>query len=77
MTHADTPLLATRGLIENPRNPWTGTALTANKAAGVTVIASRQAGLDKHGVYTFAVQNGEWLRVKDNIFLPENWSKGP
>jgi YidC/Oxa1 family membrane protein insertase len=78
MTNADTPLLATQGIIENPRNPWTGVPLAANKAAGVTITSHLKKWQPKHhNTYTFAIQNNEWFNVKDNIFVPENWSTAP
>jgi hypothetical protein len=79
MTNADTPLLATKGLIEDPHNPWTGKPLLADKAAGVTIFNPpfNPNKARANNTYTYAVRNFEWIHVKDNIFVPENWRKGP
>jgi membrane protein insertase Oxa1/YidC/SpoIIIJ len=77
MTNADTPLLAARGIIENPRNPWTGTPLQADKDGGAIVNTSKFWRADFKDASRYAIKRGEWFRVKENIFKPENWSPAP
>jgi hypothetical protein len=67
MTHADVPLIAARGLIENPINPFTGLPLERKKEDGVTITTM--------DVLKFSIAPDEWLHVHDNIFDPKNWEK--
>jgi hypothetical protein len=67
MTHADVPLIATNGLIENPVNPFTGLPLESKKADGVDITSM--------DVLNFVIAPDEWLHVHDNIFDANNWKK--
>ncbi len=79
MTNADTPALAFKDIIENPVNPFTGK--TINMA---TVEEEKQNGVyvttddifmphHSQSSNTFTVKNNSWYRIKDNIFIDENW----
>jgi len=73
MTNADTPTLATKGLIENPVNPFTGNPInSAQKDEPVQHIfySYDWDALKNHG-NTFLP--GHWFSVHDNIFDRNNW----
>ena len=78
MTNADTPFIATKDLIDNAKNPFTGKVLTSDeKANGVDVYmnlyywnpsdyTSSKVIIDKHPVIK---------HVKGDIFNESNWNK--
>jgi hypothetical protein len=66
MSHADVPLLAVDGLIENPTNPFTRAPLQSQKENGLMIATSSAT--------KFTIANDEWLSVHDNIFDSENWA---
>ena len=72
MTNADTPYLASPGVIENPVNPFTGKKITNDAKQGEQkILYSGDWGVDKNNGYTF--KPGEWYSVKDNIWKKANW----
>jgi hypothetical protein len=75
MTQADVPTLALDGLVNNPRNPFTGNAVKADKNNGVTITTSSKFYPTNHGKYRFNIDRHEWLHVHTNIFDPANWEK--
>jgi hypothetical protein len=76
MTNADTPFLATDGLIPNARNPWTGNLIRPDKENGVTIVTSSLWSPDLHSKYAFKFGDDDYLRVNTDIFNPANWSRG-
>jgi hypothetical protein len=75
MTQADVPLLASRGIIDNPVNPFTGKPLRPEKQDGATITTSSKFYPTHHGKNRFSIDEDEWLHVRDNIFDPGNWEK--
>ena len=76
MTNADVPTLATRGVIENPVNPFTKKPLNnAEKTAHPQVITSsgHWDTLKNNGT-VFDTSDGHWFSVHDDIFDEANWS---
>ena len=72
MTNADTPYLASQGVIENPVNPFTGKAITNDAKNGEQkIIYSGEWGVDKNNGNTF--KPGQWYSVKENIWKKGNW----
>ncbi len=72
MTNADTPFLASKGVIENPVNPFTGKAITNDAKNGEQkILYSGEWGVDKNNGNTF--KPGQWYSVKDNIWKKGNW----
>jgi len=72
MTNADTPYLATKDVIENPVNPFTGKAITNDAKNGEQkILYSGEWGVDKNNGNTF--KPGQWYSVKDNIWKKGNW----
>ena len=73
MTNADTPLLATEGLIQDPVNPFTGKALsneTKNDPCQY-VIVSQEWYIETNNGYQFLPS--EWAAVSGDIRNKENW----
>ena len=72
MTNADTPFLATDGVIKDPVNPFTGNKITTDAKNGEQkIFYSGDWGVDKNNGNTF--KPGQWYSVKDNIWKKENW----
>ena len=73
MTNADTPALATNGLINNAVNPFSGNPLNApeKKKAPQKVIFSGTWDVLKNGTNTF--DRSQWYSVKDNVWDRSNW----
>lgn len=81
MTNADTPALAFKDIIENPMNPFTGkeinmSTVEAQKEKGVYVTTD-DIFMPHHSKSsnTFTVKQDSWYKVKNNIFLDENWKQ--
>ena len=75
MTNADVPYLATKGLIDNPLNPFTGNLLDAHEKGDSDefhVFYSENNTLNtNHGnVY----KPDLWFSVKGNPYIRSNWS---
>jgi YidC/Oxa1 family membrane protein insertase len=66
MSHADVPLLAVDGLVDNPKNPFTQMPLQHRKENGLMITSAPGT--------KFTIADNEWLYVHDNIFDPENWT---
>jgi hypothetical protein len=75
MTNADVPNIALKGIIENPVNPFTQKPLYTDKDSGVIIPTIEYKPWSRHGEYTYSIKDDEWLKVKDNIFKNENWTK--
>jgi hypothetical protein len=75
MTSADVPAIAVNGIIAHPVNPFTKEPLYTDKDNGVVIPTTNWKPLSKHGKYTYHFKNNEWLKVKENVFKRENWTK--
>lgn len=76
MTNADTPYLATTGIIKDARHPFTRKPLEVTDKAAYSILnTSRAQSTRIRKEKTFDVKPSEWYTVKDNIFIDENWSK--
>ena len=77
MTNGDVPNIALKGIIENPKNPFTGNEISeAYKENGV--IATEEnlfMPYQSKSSNIFTVKNSSWYTVKDDIFIDSNWSK--
>ena len=75
MTHADTPTLAVKGVIDNPMNPFTGKEISdKEKTAHPQVITpSRNWKLSENTGTAFDLSDGDLFAVHDDIFNPDNW----
>jgi len=75
MTNADLPIFALKDIIENPVNPFTGNKIIPEKEEGITITTLGAVSTYRHGKYIYNIGKDQWLFVKDNIFLPENWRR--
>ena len=74
MTNADTPYLATKDLIPDAKNPFTGNALKVENKNDYAIISSARAQSTRiRHEKKYAVRDDEWYTVRDNIFVNENW----
>lgn len=73
MTNADVPVIAAKGLIENPVNPFTGNLITNDEktAHEQYVILSNEYLVDTNNGNTYLP--ARWARVKDNLWDKDNW----
>lgn len=74
MSNADVPIIATDGLIENARNPFTGNVLSEmnKKDAPLNLIFALNYNTETNNGYRYLPEL--WFSVHDDIFVPENWS---
>ncbi|MEE1125912.1 MAG: sulfatase-like hydrolase/transferase, partial [Acutalibacteraceae bacterium] len=73
MTNADVPYLATKDLIENPVNPFTGKEISIDEKTSheQLVIMSDYWGVDLNNGYTFFP--AKWASVSENLWDKNNW----
>ena len=73
MTNADTPALATQGVIKNAVNPFTGNPLSDpdKKKGPQNVIFSGAWDVLTNGTNTF--DKAQWYSVKDDVWKRSNW----
>ena len=76
MTNADTPYLAAKNVIENPRHPFTKKPLNVEDKNAYSILNMSPAQSTRiRKEKAFNVKTDEWYTVKDNIFIMENWGK--
>ncbi|MCR5251234.1 MAG: membrane protein insertase YidC [Lachnospiraceae bacterium] len=76
MSNADTPTLATAGLIDSPVNPYTGNPIDSSpKEQGVEIILGQITDIIRvNNGNTFLPENCPWLKVNNNIFDPNEYT---
>ena len=73
MTNADTPVIATSGIINKPVNPYTGKPIdTSLKTGTERVILSSEYSLYKN-LERKTYHMGSWYEVEGNPHSPNNW----
>ena len=72
MTNADTPYLATEGLISNPVNPFTGNEITEDGKTGPQFVADN-VDIDIHTNNGNTFVNSDWYTVQSDIWNKDNW----
>lgn len=74
MTNADVPTLAVSGLIENPRNPFTGKAINSDEktAHEQFIITSWDWDVTTNNGNTF--QESQWASVHSDLWNADNWT---
>jgi YidC/Oxa1 family membrane protein insertase len=75
MTTADVPLLAVRGILDNPVNPFTGKPLAADKANGVNIYLGGSSRISDYYNWEALDKTSSFYQVKDSIFDERNWEK--
>ena len=74
MTNADTPYLALKNIIDNPKNPFTGNLLKVEDKAPLMKLDMGPAVSTRIRNDTkYPVKDDEWWGVKENIFENKNW----
>lgn len=75
MTNADVPTLATKDVIDNPVNPYTGVVINNDEKTAhpqkVTTSANWSVSVNRGKKYD--TTDGQWLSVEKNIFAKNNW----
>ena len=75
MTNADTPYIATNGLIENPVNPYTGNPLRlCDSNEDQLIYISEEWNVNYNNGTQYEDPEGYWLTVRENIWDDENWA---
>jgi YidC/Oxa1 family membrane protein insertase len=75
MTNGDVPLIATKDLISNPRNPFTGKEVKSDKENGVNILINGSTQPGGYSGYASLNSNSELYHVSDNIFDIKNWTR--
>lgn len=76
MSNADVPFIATKDIISNPINPFTGKSLDINFKNDLLYIAfSLGAHLEGANESKLPLDPAKDYYVKENIFVPSNWIK--
>lgn len=74
MTNADVPTLATKDLIENPINPFTGNAINSHEKTAhdqFVIISNKWDVMTNNGN---CFQPAKWASVKEDLWKKENWA---
>lgn len=73
MTNADVPFLATKNLISNPKNPFTGKKITSkeNKVGKQYIVTGNNWNVSKNNGTKFKADI--WYSVHTNIWNKNNW----
>jgi hypothetical protein len=73
MTNADVPTLATEGVIENPKNPFTGKEINSSEktAHEQYIILSEEWDVTINNGKTFLP--AKWISIKDNLWDKDKW----
>ncbi|MBR5964532.1 MAG: YidC/Oxa1 family membrane protein insertase [Treponema sp.] len=76
MTNADTPALLLQGIVDAPKNPYTGALVDSSQKQKGALVCQDDSWMPHHlkSEYVFKGKKGDWVRVKDNIFDSNNWS---
>jgi YidC/Oxa1 family membrane protein insertase len=74
MSNADVPFFATLGQIENPRNPFTGKAISIDmKKKPLYIAVSGSIHIHNQSAAKFILNRNQDYLVHDNIFDAGNW----
>ena len=76
MTNADVAMLATKGTIKEPKNPFTGVPIddSLKQKGPVIVTDSFNWMVSENNGTTFDLKKGKWWLVHDSIFDMNNWT---
>ena len=75
MTNADVPTIATEGVIEDPRNPFTGVEVTSDEKYAHDQYITSTGHWETSEGNTFETSDSPWYAVHDDIFDPSNWER--
>ncbi len=75
MTNADTPYLATKDVIDDAVHPFTKKSLKVDNKNDYAIMNTAPAQSTRiRKEKKFSVRPDQWYRVKDDVFVDENWS---
>lgn len=76
MTNGDTPILATKDIVNEPRNPFTNKLLSESvQKDKIYIIADAYWSPDGHNKNTFKLKSEDWYSVSSDVRNPENWKQ--
>lgn len=76
MTQADVPYIATKGVIDNAKNPVTQKEFSMEKKNNVQKLFMNHNNTNqKNGKYEYNSKIEDWYTIHDDIFTPSNWGK--
>lgn len=74
MTNADTPWLATKDIIDDAKNPFTGnTYKVDDKNEWIKICNAPAESTRIRHKLKFTIKDDQWLTVHDDVFKTENW----
>ena len=75
MTNADVPAIALEGIIEDPRNPFTGSSIDMSRKQGVQhVLFSESWDVMENNGNVFKIGgSGQWYEMQGSVFAGDNW----
>lgn len=75
MTNADVPYLATKGIVDNPINPYTGNSIYeyAEKYEYPIITTAHIFDQNINNGNQFITYGGQWYEIRGNIFDKESW----
>lgn len=76
MTNCDTPAIALKDIVDNPKNPFTGLPYNIQDKAEFVKISLPEAESTRNRNNTkYIIPNDVWWTVKDDITKAENWQQ--
>ncbi len=75
MTNADVPTIATKGIIDNPINPFTKKKITNDAKNGKQLVFLDEDFTPHYDDYIDDIYNKSLYSVENNIFDLDNWEK--
>ena len=75
MTNADVPAIALEGIIDDPKNPFTGSDIDMSRKQGVQhVLFSESWDVMENNGNVFKIGgNGQWYEMQGSVFNEESW----
>jgi len=76
LTNADIPFFTLNGIVENPKNPFTGNPITMQpKKEGILITTNPFPMAYSHGKYTFNIKKNQWIFLSGSIIEASNWKR--
>ena len=75
MTNADVPAIALEGIIDDPKNPFTGSDIDMSRKQGVQhVLFSESWDVMENNGNVFKIGgNGQWYEMQGSVFDEDSW----
>lgn len=77
MTNADAPVLITKGIVENPKNPFTEKEIDSKAKENGALITNTNIYMPYHNKseYEITAEPDSWWRVRGDIFDSSSWTE--